>query len=158
MKMIPLLCLAVAFVSSAPSGPLHGALQQPLTLEFKELPEDTKLATSSGATFTVSKGWLVARSDNIIVIQEPQRELAAAFVEVSAPTVEEAIAQAWKRWKPDFARTVRQTAKPPASGGWDEIAPPLDRQGNLRKGGSRDVLALASELRDQLFQSRIVAD
>ncbi len=120
--LIPLLCLAVAFVSSAPSGPLHGAVQQPLTLDFKELAEDTKLATSSGATFTVSKGWLVARSDNIIVIQEPQRELAAAFVEVSAPSVEEAIAQAWKRWKPDFARTVRQTAKPPASSGWDEIA------------------------------------
>jgi CubicO group peptidase (beta-lactamase class C family) len=42
-------------------------------------------------------------------------------VEVSAPTVEEAIAQAWKRWKPDFARTIRQTVKPPAGGGWDEI-------------------------------------
>ena len=121
-SLIPLLCLAVFFVSGAPSAPLHGAVQQPLTLDFKELPEDTKLATSSGATFTVSKGWLVARSDNVIVIQEPQRELAAAFLEVSAPTVEEAIAQAWKRWKPDFARTVRQTAKPPASGGWDEMA------------------------------------
>ena len=121
-SLIPLLCLAVFFVSGAPSAPLHGAVQQPLTLDFKELPEDTKLATSSGATFTVSKGWLVARSDNVIVIQEPQRELAAAFLEVSAPTVEEAIAQAWKRWKPDFARTVRQTIKPPASGGWDEVA------------------------------------
>ena len=58
----------------------------------------------------------------MIVIQEPERELSAAFVEIAAPTVEEAIAQAWKRWRPDFARTVRATAKPPATSGWDEVA------------------------------------
>lgn len=98
-----------------------GAQAQP-SLTFKELPEDTKLTSASGATFTVAKGWHVARTDEIIVIQEPQRELAAAFVEVAAPTPEEAVAQAWKRWKPDFARTVRLTAKPPPTSGWDEIA------------------------------------
>jgi CubicO group peptidase (beta-lactamase class C family) len=91
-------------------------------LQFKELAEDTKVTTPSGATFTVSKGWHLARPEGLIVIEEPQRELAAAFVEVAAPTVEEAIAQAWKRWKPDFARTVRLTSKPPATAGWDEIA------------------------------------
>jgi CubicO group peptidase (beta-lactamase class C family) len=90
-------------------------------LEFKELAEDTTLTTRSGATFTVSKGWHLARQDDLIVIQEPQRELAAAFVEMAGPTAEGAIAEAWKRWKPDFARTVRITAKPPATGGWDEI-------------------------------------
>jgi hypothetical protein len=95
--------------------------QQP-PLAFTELADDTKLTSASGATFTVSKGWHVARADAIIVIQEPQRELAAAFVEITAPTAEEAIAQAWKRWKPDFARTVRMTSKPPPTAGWDEIA------------------------------------
>ena len=122
---VPLRLLLLATVAFA-SG-WHGqmalahAAQQAPALDFKELAEDTKLTTASGATFTVAKGWLVARTEGIVVIQEPQRELAAAFVEMSAPTLEEAIAQAWKRWKPDFARTVRQTAKPPASGGWDEV-------------------------------------
>jgi CubicO group peptidase (beta-lactamase class C family) len=91
-------------------------------LEFKELTDDTQITTASGAKFDVARGWLVARGNGLIVIEEPQRELAAAFVETSAATVEEAIAQAWKRWRPDFARTIRQTAKPPASQGWDEIA------------------------------------
>jgi CubicO group peptidase (beta-lactamase class C family) len=122
-----LLCLSV----SGPAAP---------ELQFKELAEDTTLTTASGATFTVSKGWHVARTDGLIVIEEPQRELAAAFLELAAPTAEEAIAQAWKRWKPDFARTVRITARPPATEGWDEIV-----QNNYEAGAEerRLVIALA---------------
>lgn len=97
------------------------AAEQLTALEFKELSEDTKLTTSSGATFTVTRGWHVARADDLIVLQEPQREASVALVEVAASTAEDAIAQAWKRWKPEFARTVRIAAKPPASGGWDEV-------------------------------------
>jgi CubicO group peptidase (beta-lactamase class C family) len=118
--LIPLLCLAGAAFITPQTPPAAGSAQQP-SLAFKELAEDTKLTTGSGATFTVSKGWHVARTETLIVIQEPNRELSAAFVEVTAPTVEGAIAEAWKRWKPDFARTVRLTSKPPATGGWDEI-------------------------------------
>jgi CubicO group peptidase (beta-lactamase class C family) len=114
--LMPLLLLMLACLPA-----VIGAQTQP-ALAFKELPEDTKLTTASGATFTVTKGWHVARTDDIIVIQEPQRELEAAFVEVSTPTPEEAVAQAWKRWKPEFARAVRFTAKPPPNQGWDEIA------------------------------------
>lgn len=111
--MKPLTALLVVSLAS---------LAQQSALDFKELAEDTKLTSASGATFTVAKGWHVARADGLIVIQEPQRELAAAFAEVTAANVEAAIGQAWSRWKPDFARVVRQTAKPPANSGWDEIA------------------------------------
>ncbi|HSL20619.1 MAG TPA: serine hydrolase domain-containing protein [Vicinamibacterales bacterium] len=99
-----------------------GPVPQSPALEFKELAEDTKVTSASGATFTVNKGWHLARTDSMIVIQEPQRELAAAFVELTAPSGEEAIAQAWRRWRPDFARTVRMTSKPPPTEGWEEIA------------------------------------
>jgi CubicO group peptidase (beta-lactamase class C family) len=101
--------------------PAPAAAAQP-TLAFKELAQDTKLTTASGATFTVSKGWHVAQTESMIVIQEPERELSAAFLEITAPTIEEAITQGWKRWRPDFSRTVRLTSKPPATSGWDEIA------------------------------------
>jgi CubicO group peptidase (beta-lactamase class C family) len=110
--------LTLAFLCATAAVPQG----QNTTLDFKELAEDTTVKMPSGATFTVSKGWHLAQREDLIVIEEPERELAAAFVEVTAPTVEEAIAQAWKRWKPDFARTVRMTAKPPATQGWDEIA------------------------------------
>ncbi|HET9705858.1 MAG TPA: hypothetical protein VFP85_17580, partial [Vicinamibacterales bacterium] len=116
--LLSALCLSAAAIVASQAA---GSAQQP-SLVFKELPDDTKLTTASGATFTVSKGWHVARTDTMIVIQEPERELSAAFVEIAAPTVEEAIAQAWKQWRPEFARTVRMTAKPPANSGWDEIA------------------------------------
>jgi CubicO group peptidase (beta-lactamase class C family) len=101
-----------------PAGPVPQALE----FTFKQLTEDTTLKTPSGATFTVASGWHVAQTPTLIIIQEPERELAAAFVETVAPTAEEAIAEAWKRWQPAFARSVRQTAKPPATQGWDEVA------------------------------------
>jgi CubicO group peptidase (beta-lactamase class C family) len=118
---VVLLAGASIWTGVPPQTPAPAAAPQP-TLQFKELSEDTKLKTASGATFTVSKGWHVAQTESMIVIQEPERELSAAFVELTAPTIEEAIAQGWKRWKPDFARTVRITAKPPATSGWDEVA------------------------------------
>jgi len=124
MKLtIALVGLALASMSGATAaGTQSSQPAPPQTFAFKELTEDTKLTTASGATFTVAKGWRVAQANNIIVMQEPQGELAAAFVEVRAPTAEEAIAQAWKQWKPDFARKVRLTSKPPATQGWDELA------------------------------------
>ena len=116
---VVLLAGASVWARVPPQTPSAPAAQP--TLAFKELPEDTKLKTPSGATFTVSKGWHVAQTESMIVIQEPERELSAAFLEIAAPTIEEAIAQGWKRWKPDFSRTVRITSKPPATQGWDEI-------------------------------------
>jgi CubicO group peptidase (beta-lactamase class C family) len=115
------LALATSTGAVMAPRPASGQGAQPPALPFEELAEDAKLTTPSGATFTVIKGWHVARTKDLIVIREPQRELSAAFIEVVAPTVEEAIAQAWKRWQPAFARAVRLTTKPPPMEGWDEI-------------------------------------
>ena len=83
--LIAVVLLAGASVWAAvpPQTPPAPASAAQPTLQFKELPEDTKLKTASGATFTVSKGWHVAQTESMIVIQEPERELAAAFVEIS---------------------------------------------------------------------------
>jgi CubicO group peptidase (beta-lactamase class C family) len=104
-----------------PATQANPVLQAP-GLTFKQLTEDTRIKTPSGATFMVASGWHIAETPTLLVIQEPEKELAAAFVETVAPTAEEAIAEAWKRWKPDFTRTVRQTTKPPVTQGWDEVA------------------------------------
>lgn len=112
----------LAATAAAQTQPPAGPVPQPSALTFKQLTADTAVKLASGATFTVSSGWHVAETPNLIVIQEPEKELAAAFAEVVAPTVEEAIAEAWKRWKPDFSRTIRQTTKPPVTQGWDEVA------------------------------------
>jgi hypothetical protein len=44
------------------------------------------------------------------------------------------------------------------SGRQFEVEPPIDRQANLREGGGRQVLPLAGQLLDQLFEPRIVPD
>lgn len=126
-RTIRLLAVAVAMIplaatARAQTAPSAGPVPQAPVFTFKQLTEDTKLKTPSGATFTVASGWHVAQTPTLIVIQEPEKELSAAFTEVVAPTAEEAIAEGWKRWKPDFKRTVRQTVKPPVMQGWDEIA------------------------------------
>ena len=118
--------LALALTAAAPAAQTQpqtqaGPVPQPPALTFKQLTADTKLKTPSGATFTATSGWYVAEAPNLIVIQEPEKELAAAFIESAAPSAEEAIAEAWKRWKPDFSRAARQTAKPPVTQGWDEV-------------------------------------
>jgi CubicO group peptidase (beta-lactamase class C family) len=118
-------CLAILLIApgaAAQTQPQAGPVPQAPALTFKQLTEDTKLKTPSGATFTVSSGWHLAETPTLIVIQEPEKEMSAAFTEIAAPTIEEAIAEGWKRWRPDFARTVRQTIKPPPTQGWDEIA------------------------------------
>jgi CubicO group peptidase (beta-lactamase class C family) len=113
------LLLLAPSVISAQTQPPPGPVPQ---LTFKQVAQDTTVKTPSGATFTVASGWHLAETPNLIVIQEPEKELSAAFAEIVAPTVEGAIAEAWKRWKPEFSRQVRQTTKPPATQGWDEIA------------------------------------
>jgi CubicO group peptidase (beta-lactamase class C family) len=122
VRTIALAVAPIPALAAAQTQPAPGPVPQPPALTFKQLTEDTKLKTPSGGTFTVARGWHVAEAPNLIVIQEPDKELAAAFVEALAPTIEEAIAEAWKRWKPDFARAVRQTTKPPVMQGWDEVA------------------------------------
>jgi CubicO group peptidase (beta-lactamase class C family) len=128
LAIIRALALALALLPTVVQGQTpppptpEGPVLQAPGLTFQQLTEDTTLKTPSGATFTVASGWHVAHSPTVIVIQEPEKELAAAFVETVASTAEEAIAEAWTRWQPEFARSVRQTARPPATQGWDEVA------------------------------------
>jgi CubicO group peptidase (beta-lactamase class C family) len=136
----------------AQTQPQPGPVPQGPALTFKQLTADTAVKTPSGATFTVSSGWHVAETPNLIVIQEPEKELSAAFAEVVAPTVEAAIAEAWKRWKPDFARTVRQTTKPPATQGWDEIA----QIGYETTADERRILLGAARRKDKTYYVTLV--
>jgi CubicO group peptidase (beta-lactamase class C family) len=119
LLLIPALIAAQAPQTQQPPA---GPVPQAPALTFKTLAEDTTIKTPSGATFTVARGWHVAETPTLIVLQEPDKEMSAAFTEIAAATIEAAIAEGWKRWKPDFARTIRQTAKPPVMQGWDEVA------------------------------------
>ena len=93
-----------------------------LTPTATQLEADTPLQSSSGATFTVSKGWFVTRNDDVIVLEDPEREMKMVLLENTAASADEAAQLAWKRFTPDFSRAIKSTVRPPARDGWDEFA------------------------------------
>lgn len=98
---------------ASPASPGAGAA--------KQLDKDTELASPSGTTFTVANGWWVTAREGDTLLEDPDRELQIVLLELSAASGEEAIVSAWKRVKPDFARPVYQTYRPPAQPPWDEV-------------------------------------
>ncbi|MGK3984364.1 serine hydrolase domain-containing protein [Sorangium sp. So ce136] len=99
--------------SSAPEAP-PGAVT--ITLDV-----DTRMTTTTGATFTASSGWTATTSRDLVLLVEPDREATVAFVDTSEPDLEKAIAAAWKLKSPGFARQVKQTMKPPARDGGEGV-------------------------------------
>ncbi len=77
--------------------------------------------THSGATFSYEKGWIVTESDDMIILQEPGKELTFTLIENNQDSAENAILAAWQRIQPDFARTVKHKMIVPATDGWDEV-------------------------------------
>ena len=79
------------------------------------------MQTRSGATFSIEKGWIATESDDIIILQEPGKELTVALIENNQDSAANAVLAAWQRIQPDFARTVKHEMVVPATDGWDEV-------------------------------------
>jgi CubicO group peptidase (beta-lactamase class C family) len=86
-----------------------------------KLTQETQLTTDSGCTFTVEKGWFVSRHSNVIVIEEPNRELTITLIENTEATAEQAVLAAWKQVQPDFNRTIKHKVEGNPQDGWDEV-------------------------------------
>lgn len=87
----------------------------------KKLEQNTQLTTSSGCTFTAEKGWVVRQYDNMIVLEEPSRELTVTLIENKEKAAEQAVISAWKQAQPSFAHTLQHTMNSVPQDGWDEI-------------------------------------
>lgn len=89
------------------------------------LPTDTVLATDSGARFEVARGWFVSTAGGRVLLEDPDRELRLTLLEMrtGGPVTDgaSAIAAAWAKAQPGFAREVRHATDPPARDGWDAI-------------------------------------
>src|SRR3569623_2980679 len=60
---------------------------------------DTPGADTDGNTFIVPDGWKGATLDAMTVVSAPEGDSHVAFVDVSAPTSEAALAAGWKAYK-----------------------------------------------------------
>ncbi len=82
---------------------------------------DTTVTTASGATFLAPRGWWLTEGDPI-VLEDPDRALRATLVEAAEPDAMKAVAAAWQRAAPGFARAPQQDPDtPPPAGGWDAV-------------------------------------
>ncbi len=82
---------------------------------------DGPVKTARGATFPVGAGWHVTEKQGEIVLQDPERELSLAYVEVEAEHAKAAIEAAWKMHDSKFALAPKREIAPPPVAPWEEI-------------------------------------
>ncbi|MBI5494827.1 MAG: beta-lactamase family protein [Deltaproteobacteria bacterium] len=85
------------------------------------LDADTLVTSASGATLSVAKGWWVTRNGDLLRLEGPERDVTLTLLEVKDPDAVHAIAGAWPRVQPGFARKVKQVVTPPPRDGWDAV-------------------------------------
>ncbi|HET6147043.1 MAG TPA: hypothetical protein VFH68_05885 [Polyangia bacterium] len=88
----------------------------------RQLAQDETITTASGATLTVLKGWFVTVLPALLILEDPDRQLKAALVEIAAPDRAAAVAGAWSRFRPGFALPIARAVDRPGRDGWDAVA------------------------------------
>ncbi len=85
------------------------------------LPADTPERTPAGFAFTAPKGWSLTTAATRIVLTPPETDTHIALVEEpAAADASSAVADAWRRYRPEAKRTVKLTTKRAPRNGWDE--------------------------------------
>jgi len=106
-------CLAVG-QTQAPSLP--AASSQPA----QQLAADTPETTVSGNTFIAPKDWSVSVKGTATILEAPEANSWIALVDVSAKSDDEALAEAWKAYKPDAKWPVKVSTDLPDRDGWSK--------------------------------------
>ncbi|MEA2746674.1 MAG: hypothetical protein QOI41_817 [Myxococcales bacterium] len=87
----------------------------------RELTADETATAPWGATFQASKGWSMTTRSDLVVLEAPERDLKVTLVELTESDGDRAIAAAWKRVDPTFARATKTRTTPPGRDGWDAV-------------------------------------
>jgi CubicO group peptidase (beta-lactamase class C family) len=83
--------------------------------------KDTRIKSNSGVSVIVPARWHLTRKATHMELEEPDKGLWMALVELEGETPQAAIAEAWKKVRPDFALDIKKKSAPPPSVGWDEV-------------------------------------
>lgn len=110
-----LLASCVALGQTQPSS-LPGASPQPA----ERLAADTPKTTVNGNTFIAPKDWLLTVKGPATILEAPEANSWIALVDVSAKSDNEALAEAWKAYKPDAKWPVKVSNDLPDRDGWSK--------------------------------------
>ena len=131
--------LLLLAASGACGSPGAAARPEPAA---RRLTSAAAVTTRSGATFEVAGGWWLTERDDRILIEDPDRQLRAWFLESAETDGAAAIAGGWRRVAPRARlRLARAPERPPPEGGWDAVT-----SAAYQAGPGRVVEALARRL------------
>jgi CubicO group peptidase (beta-lactamase class C family) len=113
---------AVGILRAAPVIAFSLALATGCAARARHLGEDTHVTTASGATLLAPKGWWLTQRRGTIVLEDPDRALAATFLETPEADAMTAVDAAWRRIHPGFALKAPQPPqRPPPTRGWEAV-------------------------------------
>lgn len=116
-----LLCtFAFACVRASPRPPSSSESAETAG-ETAPLAADTPITLSTGATLTAPAGWQLIESEGRTTLRAPEDDTSVELLLSDEADLASAIASAWSRVQPGFARKVLQQASPPARDGIDAI-------------------------------------
>ena len=98
-----------------------GRVDPVLPDDARVLQEDTWGRTVSGIPFITPAGWSVEASGRRVLMQVPADDARIAIVDVDPGPAEQAIARAWKAYRPAEAATLRSRRDRPLRDGWSSI-------------------------------------
>lgn len=84
-----------------------------------QLTHETMLSTLGG-TFTAPQNWYVAMHKDMVVLEDPDREVSMVLFATKATDAQQAFELAWKHYQPTFSRDIKQSFTEPTPDGWDE--------------------------------------
>jgi CubicO group peptidase (beta-lactamase class C family) len=107
-----------------------------------QLTHETMLSTLGG-TFTVPQNWYVAMHKDMVVLEDPDREVSMVLFATKATDAQQAFELAWKHYQPTFSRDIKQSFTEPTPDGWDEkVTNVYETTANEK----RTIIALAKRL------------
>jgi CubicO group peptidase (beta-lactamase class C family) len=86
----------------------------------EHIASDTSWKTFAGNSFVVPAGWTVRTQGSEIILESPEGNSSVAIFDLKTSTADEAVAIAWKAYKPDEHRPLLSTQTVPDYDGWTD--------------------------------------
>lgn len=105
----------------AGAAPAFDGVATPASTQVGVLREDAWSRTVSGVPYLTPAGWTAQAQGPAIVMRTPTEDARIALVDVAAQTADEAVASAWRHYRPAGAPRLRNARDRPLRTGWSSI-------------------------------------
>ena len=129
MKTFAAVAVSVAFpilagltaCSSTPSAPVTSESKAVLAPAKVERPAtDTSWKTAAGNSFVVPAGWVVSERGNGTILEAPEGGSFVAIFDLEAATPDDAVAMAWRSYKPNASWPLKSVTPVAEREGWTD--------------------------------------